>query len=241
MKKMIVAAVMAALTMTCFAQDYTATLNSVTVEANYKYISPLSLSTTEFNLQALKDSAVNDQDYAAALTFLQTRLKDEKEVISRNQKTLKTEKSLYDAQMSLYKDRKSEVADIQKQMDNNIKKYKGYINDLEKQQDLIKKIENNTCDAIKSHSKDIDQQKRHFNESIDRFESMKKNILEQSTEGLNQEFTKLNDFLIEVTDKETRLTSMANQNKTNLEIVGAQLKATEALIKAAAKAAKGKK
>lgn len=241
MKKMFVAALMAALTLTAVAQDYSATLKSVNVEANYRYISPLSLSVTEFNLQALKDSSVNEQDYAAALTYLKTRLTDEKETISRAQKNHKAEKNLYDAQMGLYKDRKNEVADIQKQMDNNIKKYQGYTKDLDKEQELIKKIENNGCEAIKSHTKDIDYLKNRFEESIRRFEVMKQNITDSSTEDLNQEFTKLNDFLIELTDKETRLTSMANQNKTNLEIVGNTLKAVEANIKAAAKAAKGKK
>lgn len=241
MKKIFAAALMAALTLTAVAQDYSSAVQSVNVEASYRYISPLNLSVTEFNLQALKDSSVNDQDYAAALTFLKTRLTDEKETISRAQKTLKAEHNLYDAQMSIYKDRKSEVADIQKQMDNNIKKYQGYLKDLDKEQDLIKKIENNTCDAIKGHSKDIDHLKRRFEESIHRFEQMKQHIIESSTDDLNQEFTKLNDFLIELTDKETRLTSMANQNKTNLDIVNSTLKATEASIKAAAKAAKGKK
>lgn len=241
MKKMFVAALMAALTLTAVAQDYSATLKSVNVEANYRYISPLSLSVTEFNLQALKDSSVNEQDYAASLTYLKTRLTDEKEAISRALKNQKAEKNLYDAQMGLYKDRKNEVADIQKQMDNNIKKYQGYTKELEKEQELIKKIENNGCEAIKSHTKDIDHLKNRFEESIRRFEVMKQNTTDSSTEDLNQEFTKLNDFLIELTDKETRLTSMANQNKTNLEIVGNTLKAVEANIKAAAKAAKGKK
>lgn len=241
MKKLFVAALMAALTLTAVAQDYSATLKSVNVEANYRYISPLQLSVTEFNLQSLKDASVNDQDYAAALTYLKTILTDEKETINRAQKNQKAEKNLYDAQMSLYKDRKGEVADLQKQMDNNVKKYQGYIKDLEKEQELIKKIENNGCDAIKTHTVDIDYLKSRFEESIRRFEVMKQHITENSTEDLNQEFTKLNDFLIELTDKETRLTSMANQNKTNLEIVNNTLKTVEASIKAAAKAAKGKK
>lgn len=240
MKKMIVAALFAALTLTAFAQDYSATMQSVSVEASYKYISPLNLSATEFNLQALKDSSVNDQDYAAALTYLQTRLKEEKETISNAQKTLKAEKNLYDAQMDLYKDRKGQAADMMKQMDSNIKTYNGFLKSIDKQYSLIKKIDNNTCDAIKGHSKDLDYMKKQFEDNIDRFQELKSRIEKQSTEDLNQEFTKLNDFLIEITDKETRLNSMANQNKTNLEIVNGTLKQVEASLKAAAKAAKGK-
>lgn len=233
MKKMILAALMAVMTLTVSAQDYSATLNSVNIESSYRYISPLLLTATEFNLQALKDSSVNEQDYAAALTFLQKRLETEKKEIGEALKTLKTEKSLYDAQSDLYKSRKGQAEAMSKQMDKNIKTYQGYVKSIDKQYDLIKKIDNNTCDAIKGHSRELDRMKRQFEENIDRFKELQRRMEQENSSELSEVFTELNDFLIEVTDKETRLKALQAQNKTNLEIV-------KGALKAAAAAAKGK-
>ena len=216
------------------AQEVGEGLQSVGVSTTYQYLTPLDITICSFNLEQLRDSYEKDENYAAVLTTIQSRLKEEKSAIMAVQKTLKTERLLYDAQMELYKGRQALSAYLDKQMEATIKKINELILQMDKQSQILSTLDNSD-EAITTHRALFEQTRKELLDAIKQSQQIKQQNGTTSSETLNQEFNRLNSFLIELSDKETRLNSLLNQNKANMEIINSTLKSTEAAIKAAAK------
>ena len=216
------------------AQEVGEGLQSVGVSTTYQYLTPLDITICSFNLEQLRDSYEKDENYAAVLTTIQSRLKEEKSAIMAVQKTLKTERLLYDAQMELYKGRQALSAYLDKQMKTTIKKINELILQMDKQSQILSTLDNSD-EAITAHRALFEQTRKELLDAIKQSQQIKQQNGTTSSETLNQEFNRLNSFLIELSDKETRLNSLLNQNKANMEIINSTLKSTEAAIKAAAK------
>lgn len=216
------------------AQESGEGLQSVGVSTTYQYLTPLDITICSFNLEQLRDSYEKDENYAAVLATIQSRLKEEKSAIMAMQKTLKTERLLYDAQMELYKGRQALSAYLDKQMEATIKKINELILQMDKQSQILSTLDN-SYEAITTHRDLFEQTRKELLDAIKQSQQIKQQNGTTSSETLNQEFNRLNSFLIELSDKETRLNSLLNQNKANMEIINSTLKSTEAAIKAAAK------
>ena len=216
------------------AQESGEGLQSVGVSTTYQYLTPLDITICSFNLEQLRDSYEKDENYAAVLATIQSRLKEEKSAIMAMQKTLKTERLLYDAQMELYKGRQALSAYLDKQMEATIKKINELILQMDKQSQILSTLDN-SYEAIATHRDLFEQTRKELLDAIKQSQQIKQQNGTTSSETLNQEFNRLNSFLIELSDKETRLNSLLNQNKANMEIINSTLKSTEAAIKAAAK------
>lgn len=216
------------------AQEEGEGLQSVGVSTTYQYLTPLDITICSFNLEQLRDSYEKDENYAAVLATIQSRLKEEKSAIMAVQKTLKTERLLYDAQMELYKGRQALSAYLDKQMEATIKKINELILQMDKQSQILSTLDNSD-EAITTHRDLFEQTRKELLDAIKQSQQIKQQNGTTSSETLNQEFNRLNSFLIELSDKETRLNSLLNQNKANMEIINSTLKSTEAAIKAAAK------
>ena len=216
------------------AQEAGEGLQSVGVSTTYQYLTPLDITICSFNLEQLRDSYEKDENYAAVLATIQSRLKEEKSAIMAVQKTLKTERLLYDAQMELYKGRQALSAYLDKQMEATIKKINELILQMDKQSQILSTLDN-SYEAITTHRDLFEQTRKELLDAIKQSQQIKQQNGTTSSETLNQEFNRLNSFLIELSDKETRLNSLLNQNKANMEIINSTLKSTEAAIKAAAK------
>lgn len=216
------------------AQEAGEGLQSVGVSTTYQYLTPLDITICSFNLEQLRDSYEKDENYAAVLATIQSRLKEEKSAIMAVQKTLKTERLLYDAQMELYKGRQALSAYLDKQMKTTIKKINELILQMDKQSQILSTLDNSD-EAIATHRDLFEQTRKELLDAIKQSQQIKQQNGTTSSETLNQEFNRLNSFLIELSDKETRLNSLLNQNKANMEIINSTLKSTEAAIKAAAK------
>lgn len=216
------------------AQEAGEGLQSVGVSTTYQYLTPLDITICSFNLEQLRDSYEKDENYAAVLATIQSRLKEEKSAIMAVQKTLKTERLLYDAQMELYKGRQALSAYLDKQMKTTIKKINELILQMDKQSQILSTLDNSD-EAITTHRALFEQTRKELLDAIKQSQQIKQQNGTTSSETLNQEFNRLNSFLIELSDKETRLNSLLNQNKANMEIINSTLKSTEAAIKAAAK------
>ena len=216
------------------AQESGEGLQSVGVSTTYQYLTPLDITICSFNLEQLRDSYEKDENYAAVLATIQSRLKEEKSAIMAMQKTLKTERLLYDAQMELYKGRQALSAYLDKQMEATIKKINELILQMDKQSQILSTLDN-SYEAITTHRDLFEQTRKELLDAIKQSQQIKQQNGTTSSEKLNQEFNRLNSFLIELSDKETRLNSLLNQNKANMEIINSTLKSTEAAIKAAAK------
>ena len=216
------------------AQEAGEGLQSVGVSTTYQYLTPLDITICSFNLEQLRDSYEKDENYAAVLATIQSRLKEEKSAIMAVQKTLKTERLLYDAQMELYKGRQALSAYLDKQMEATIKKINELILQMDKQSQILSTLDN-SYEAIATHRDLFEQTRKELLDTIKKSQQIKQQNSTTSSETLNQEFNRLNSFLIELSDKETRLNSLLNQNKANMEIINSTLKSTEAAIKAAAK------
>ena len=216
------------------AQEAGEGLQSVGVSTTYQYLTPLDITICSFNLEQLRDSYEKDENYAAVLATIQSRLKEEKSAIMAMQKTLKTERLLYDAQMELYKGRQALSVYLDKQMEATIKKINELILQMDKQSQILSTLDNSD-EAITTHRALFEQTRKELLDAIKQSQQIKQQNGTTSSETLNQEFNRLNSFLIELSDKETRLNSLLNQNKANMEIINSTLKSTEAAIKAAAK------
>ena len=216
------------------AQEAGEGLQSVGVSTTYQYLTPLDITICSFNLEQLRDSYEKDENYAAVLATIQSRLKEEKSAIMAMQKTLKAERLLYDAQMELYKGRQALSVYLDKQMEATIKKINELILQMDKQSQILSTLDN-SYEAITTHRDLFEQTRKELLDAIKQSQQIKQQNGTTSSETLNQEFNRLNSFLIELSDKETRLNSLLNQNKANMEIINSTLKSTEAAIKAAAK------
>ena len=216
------------------AQEAGEGLQSVVVSTTYQYLTPLDITICSFNLEQLRDSYEKDENYAAVLATIQSRLKEEKSAIMAMQKTLKTERLLYDAQMELYKGRQALSAYLDKQMEATIKKMNELILQMDKQSQILSTLDN-SAEAITAHRALFEQTRKELLDTIKKSQQIKQQNSTTSSETLNQEFNRLNSFLVELSDKETRLNSLMSQNKANTEIINSTLKSTEAAIKAAAK------
>ena len=216
------------------AQEAGEGLQSVVVSTTYQYLTPLDITICSFNLEQLRDSYEKDENYAAVLATIQSRLKEEKAAIMAVQKTLKAERSLYDAQMELYKGRQALSAYLDKQMEATIKKMNELILQMDKQSQILSTLDN-SAEAITAHRALFEQTRKELIDTIKKSQQIKQQNSTTSSETLNQEFNRLNSFLVELSDKETRLNSLMSQNKANTEIINSTLKSTEAAIKAAAK------
>ena len=216
------------------AQESGEGLQSVGVSTTYQYLTPLDITICSFNLEQLRDSYEKDENYAAVLATIQSRLKEEKSAIMAMQKTLKTERLLYDAQMELYKGRQALSAYLDKQMEATIKKINELILQMDKQSQILSTLDN-SAEAITAHRALFEQTRKELLDAIKQSQQIKQQNGTTSSETLNQEFNRLNSFLVELSDKETRLNSLMSQNKANTEIINSTLKSTEAAIKAAAK------
>ena len=202
------------------AQESGEGLQSVGVSTTYQYLTPLDITICSFNLEQLRDSYEKDENYAAVLATIQSRLKEEKSAIMAMQKTLKTERLLYDAQMELYKGRQALSAYLDKQMEATIKKINELILQMDKQSQILSTLDN-SYEAITTHRDLFEQTRKELLDAIKQSQQIKQQNGTTSSETLNQEFNRLNSLL--------------NQNKANMEIINSTLKSTEAAIKAAAK------
>lgn len=212
-KTLVIAAFAAALIPAAFAQQ------------TYRYVTPVLVECKQFNIQTLRDSAVNETEYAAQLNALAKDLADEKNEIDNAAKGLKLEKSLYDAMMSSYKTRKGQVETAQKNYNKDLKTYESLLKDIQKQNDIIRKMNLTEGESVRGHAARLEEQQDHYKSEMKHIQDLLDELNARSNNELNSTFTILNDYLIEITDKETRLKNLAAQNKTNIEIVKSAQKA----------------
>jgi len=191
---------------------------------DYKYVSPITIEPMQFNIQELRDSAINHDSYIASLNALQKELQAEKAVIEDAQKELKLEHNLYDAELSLFKNRQKQLTGMKKNLQNNVKTLDGYLKDIKKQYDIIKKMSNVKSEPIREHERRLNESEKQIKDEKKHAEDLLEDLSGDVQKEVNDAFSVINDFLIELTDKETRLKNIATQNKTNQEIVKAALK-----------------
>lgn len=214
-KPILIAAMFAAIVSASFAQQ------------SYRYVSPIAVECMQFNVQVLRDSAVNETEYIAQLNALLKGLNDEKDEIENITKGLKLEKDLYNSMTSSYKTRKGQLEKALKNADGAIKVYEGLLKDLKKQNDIIRKMNVTEGSAVKDNSSRLSEKEKTCRSEMKQVQDYREALQKHSNEEISSTFTMLNDYLIELTDKETRLKNLSSQNKTNIEIVKSALKAAK--------------
>ena len=167
------------------AQEAGEGLQSVGVSTTYQYLTPLDITICSFNLEQLRDSYEKDENNAAVLATIQSRLKEEKSAIMAVQKTLKTERLLYDAQMELYKGRQALSAYLDKQMEATIKKINELILQMDKQSQILSTLDNSD-EAITTHRDLFEQTRKELLDAIKQSQQIKQQNGTTSSETLNQ-------------------------------------------------------
>lgn len=214
--------------------DYASCYQTNEVVKTYQYLSPIELTSTEFNLQQLRHTCLTEEDYLMTLRYLQSQLTEDKDKTQAALATLKTERALYDVQMSVYKDRKAVATTMTKQNDGLVKNINELIRSLDKEYELLTKLQDGS-EAMQAQQARTDQLKRELYDQLGKISQMKQRATTAGNEIIQKDFERLNAFLIELTDKETRLNSLLNQTKTNLDLVNTAIRKTETSIKATAK------
>lgn len=202
-----------------------ATMAAAAVKAQeYKYVSPITVEMVQYDLQALRDSSVNDDAYKTTLTALQKQLDQEKKDINAAMASAKQERKLYEAQMSFNKGRKKQVDTMKKNMQKSIDEYDTNLKGLKKQYDVIGKIDNTTCDAIRNQTRWVAKMEEDNKREKENCQRLLDEIEKNGEKDVNDNFTMLATFLNELSEKETLLKNLAAQNKTRIEIVKAEIK-----------------
>ena len=205
-----------------------ATVCSAVAQQSYRYVTPIMVECMQFNVQQLRDSSSSETEYIAELNSLLNSLSSEKSEIDNITKGLKLEKDLYNAMMSSYKTRKSQLEKAQKAATSEIKTYEGLLRDLQKQKNIMRKMNVTDGTAVKDNASRIEKKDERYRSEMQLIQQFYEKLKKNSDEEINTTFTMLNDYLIELTDKETRLKNISAQNKTNIEIVKSALKAAKA-------------
>ncbi|MCQ2334851.1 MAG: hypothetical protein MJZ89_03310 [Paludibacteraceae bacterium] len=195
---------------------------------DYKYASPIGVEMISLDLATLRSESVNDAAYLANLTALQKQLDTEKNNLAAAKKSLQQEKKLYDMQLNLYKQRKAQLDETKKHFATQSKQYDAMRKNIKKQFDIIKKIDGVSSEAIQQHTHMLNDMDQQCKEEDDRNQNLLEGITKTSQDALNEMFNTLNDFQIELTEKETLLKNMEAQNKSNSEIVKNSIKALSA-------------
>lgn len=199
----------------------------------YRHISPVTIQLIEFNLDTLRAMSGDNLDiYLTNLTSLQKDLEAEKSVIAAAQKNLKAEKKLYDTQMAFFKGRKAQIADEKKFFTAEVKKYDDQIKNIKKQFETIQKMTEVSSFAMQEQTAVLTTLQQRCEEGKERSQRIITALTNNDEKDLEATYEILRGFLLEITDKETRLTNLANQNKTNIDIVKAQIKNIKAQQKA---------
>lgn len=201
---------------------------------NYQHVAPINIPVEQFNLDSMRYGLDNDELYLTSLQALQHRLQDEKKVISAAQKGLKAEQNIYKAQMSLLKDRKKQISKEKKFLQGQIKQYNAYIKNTSRQKEAIGRTEAQ-CPALQEHLNMVNSIREWAIDSKTHAEEQLVYLNQYDDSDITNAYVMLGDFLFELKDKETRLTNLAAQNKTNLAMVKAQIKNIKAQVKAAKK------
>lgn len=199
----------------------------------YRHVSPITIQLIEFNLDTLRAMSGDNLDiYMTNLTALQKDLEAEKKVIATAQANLKAEKKLYDTQMAFFKGRKAQIADEKKFFLGEVKKYDDQIKNIKKQFETIQKMADVNSPAMQEQTNVLTRLQTRCEEGKDRSNRIINALTNNDEKDLEMAYEILRGFLLELTDKETRLANLANQNKTNIDIVKAQIKNIKAQQKA---------
>ena len=204
-----------------------AMFSAAVAQQSYRYVTPIVVECKQFNVQVLRDSAANETEYVAQLNALMKDLLDEKSEIDNTTKGLKLERNLYNSLLSSYKTRKAQLEKAQKNADSEIKTYESLLKDLQKQNDIIRKMNTTNGTAVKDNATRLADKETVYRSEMNQLTNYRNDLKKHANEELNSTFTMLNDYLIELTDKETRLKNLASQNKTNIDIVKSALKAVK--------------
>jgi len=204
--------------------------------AEYRHISPVSIQLIDFNLDEMRTVAGDNLDlYLGNLASLQTDLERQKQDIADAQKNLKSEKKLYDTQVSFLKSRQAIVKNAKKFFEGEEKSYEAQIKNIKKQYDMIQKMPDVSSVAMQEQLSILRSLEQDCNDRKANASKMVKDIIEQDETRIDKAYEVLSQYLIEINDKNTRLENLATQNKTALEIVKAQIKNIKDQVKAGKK------
>ena len=204
--------------------------------AEYRHISPVSIQLIDFNLDEMRTVAGDNLDlYLGNLASLQTDLERQKQDIADAQKNLKSEKKLYDTQVSFLKSRQAIVKNEKKFFEGEEKNYEAQIKNIKKQYDMIQKMPDVSSVAMQEQLSILRSLEQDCNDRKANASKMVKDIIEQDETRIDKAYEVLSQYLIEINDKNTRLENLATQNKTALEIVKAQIKNIKDQVKAGKK------
>jgi hypothetical protein len=204
--------------------------------AEYRHISPVSIQLIDFNLDEMRTVAGDNLDlYLGNLASLQTDLERQKQDIADAQKNLKSEKKLYDTQVSFLKSRQAIVKNAKKFFEGEEKNYEAQIKNIKKQYDMIQKMPDVSSVAMQEQLSILRSLEQDCNDRKANASKMVKDIIEQDETRIDKAYEVLSQYLIEINDKNTRLENLATQNKTALEIVKAQIKNIKDQVKAGKK------
>jgi DNA repair exonuclease SbcCD ATPase subunit len=204
--------------------------------AEYRHISPVSIQLIDFNLDEMRTVAGDNLDlYLGNLASLQTDLERQKQDIADAQKNLKSEKKLYDTQVSFLKSRQAIVKNAKKFFEGEEKNYEAQIKNIKKQYDMIQKMPDVSSVAMQEQLSILRSLEQDCNDRKANASKMVKDIIEQDETSIDKANEVLSQYLIEINDKNTRLENLATQNKTALEIVKAQIKNIKDQVKAGKK------
>ena len=204
--------------------------------AEYRHISPVTIKLLEFNMDEMRNATNDNLDlYLTNLSSLQSDIERQDKDIAEAQKNLKSEKKVYDMQVSFLKGRQAMVKNEKKFYESQLKDYDGQIKNIKKQYETIQKMNDVSSVAMQEQLAMLKKQEQDCNERKANIAQMIKKITDEDEKELDANYETLSQYLIEINDKTTRLENLATQSKGDLNVVKAQIKNIKDQIKASAK------
>lgn len=191
----------------------------------YRHIAPITIQRLEFNLDTMRAAASDNLDvYLTQLSSLQSDLERQGKDIAEAQKNLKSEKKLYDIQMSFLKSRQAQLKAEKKFYESEVKNYEGQLKNIKKQYEMIQKMSDISSVAMQEQLSLIRDMERDCNDGKARATETIETLNNHDGKALDNAYEMLSQYLIETNDKTTRLENLALQNKNDLAMLKAQIK-----------------
>ena len=191
----------------------------------YKHVAPILIQRVEFNLDTMRNATDGNLDmYLTNLASLQTDIERQGKEIGEAQKNLKSEKKLYDTQMSFLKSRQGQLKSQKKFYESEIKNYDAQLKNIKKQYEMIQKMSDISSSALQEQLSVLRNVEQDTNDGKARAQEALDALNKQDSKMLDQAYEMLSQYLIEINDKTTRLENLALQNKNDVAMVKAQIK-----------------
>ncbi len=200
-------------------------------------VTPINVNVVEFDLDSLRQQAGGDEQYITELEAVSRQVKADKDALGLAQKTAKSERNYYKAQVKLNKQRKKQLNAQEKVYKTQEKSDKKELKEIEKQRKALLKDAALDQQSLAQTNASLEEREARIRDNENDRELHIRDI-KNDRETLKDDMIALSSFDLDLKDKEAKLKNLMQTNKLQSQMLKNEIKATKNKMKDAQKMAK---